>query len=103
MLETGTSGLMSGDEKRDDASRRHPRLSSTLQCHPLEETEPRVILSAEREESLRSSRVHTAWGFFTSFRMTGRLRFGPPHQHLPRETIYEMGSSEFTSKSGAFS
>ena len=59
--------------------------------HPLEKTEPRVILSAEREESLRSSHGHTAWGFFTSFRMTGCLRFGPPHQHLLREAIYEMG------------
>ena len=71
----------------------HSALTTHLyKYHPLEKTEPRVILSAEREESLRSSRGHTAWGFFTSFRMTGCLQFGPPHQHLLREAIYEMGS-----------
>src|SRR6516162_3947458 len=68
--------------------------SHLINANRFEDTYQLVILSAQREESPRPSRVHIAWGFFPfaklRVRMTRCTQFGPPIRVSLRIPIYEM-------------
>src|SRR6516162_2186050 len=68
--------------------------SHLINANRFEDTYQLVILSAQREESPRPSRVHIAWGFFPfaklRVRMTRCTQFGPPIRVSLPIPIYEM-------------